>query len=130
MIYTIFTISVSLLVAGLFVSGYFLYLFRKDQLSMRRVLLALITEVRTNKERSDLQTKAIDTIRRDFSLKAASVESESTLSNAIAMAQQGATVEQLEMEFGIRRSDAAILVSSHGNLGTEEREKVNQLYMA
>lgn len=127
--YTIFSITVSLLIAGLLVSGYFLYLFRKDQLGMRRVLLALITEIRETKERTELQTKAIESIRSDFSLKTASNQSESILSSAIKMAQQGASVEQLELELGISRSEAAILVSSHGNLDIEEREKVNQLYM-
>ena len=130
MLYTIFTITVSILVAGLLVSGYFLYLFRKDQLSMRRVLLTLITEMRVSKERIDLQAKAIESVRRDFSLETSINQSESMLSNAIKKAQQGASVEQLELEFGLKRSEAAILVSSHGNLDLEAREKVNQLYMA
>ncbi len=102
-----------LLFAGLVVCGYFLFLFRKDQLGMRKVLLAQLRESRADRQRIEQLQRGIDSVRREFSLQLAADDDE-IIAEAIRMARQGATAEQIRMTFDLKPSEARIIVSSHG----------------
>ncbi|HGG60145.1 MAG TPA: hypothetical protein ENK26_09580 [Gammaproteobacteria bacterium] len=114
----VFAVAV-LLFAGLVVTGYFLALFRKDQLGMRKVLLALVAEMRADRQRLEKLQDRIDGVRREFSLQLAGDDDE-VIAEAIRMARQGATAEQIRMTFDLRPSEANIIVSSHGRSARQE----------
>ena len=120
----------ALLLAGLSICGYFLYLFRKDQLLMRKALRGSHERLRQLEDATRRLEHELDAARRQASLHIPQVDDDTRISQAIRQAREGASVEQLQMAFDLKPSEAAIIVSTHGNLSTEERQRLDALYLA
>ncbi len=127
----VIAVFLTLLLAALTVCGYFLYLFRQDQLLMRKALRGSHERLRQLEDTTRRLENELETARRQATLlQIPQVDDDTRISQAIRQAREGASVEQLQMHFDLKPSEAAIIVSTHGNLSEEEKQQLDALYLS